>query len=188
MADEIFYRTSGGGVTFSGGEPTLYPEYVGEIAGALRKNGVHVAIETAGTFDFDEFAGKLLPFVDLIYFDIKIIDNNKYRQCAGGDNRIPLENFRRLREYPGVTVVPSVPLVHGLTATGGNLAAIARFLRDTNGVAPVFRPYHPGAEAKRRLLGDAVIPRTAAPDAPLSAREERSAQRFFTRAVSPEPG
>lgn len=86
LCDHIFYVTSKGGITFSGGEPTLYMDYVGEVAKQLKKDGVHVAIETSGIFNLAEFKTKLLPYIDLILFDIKLLDHRKHKQYTGKSN------------------------------------------------------------------------------------------------------
>ena len=79
MRDRVFYETSQGGVTFSGGEPTLYPDYVAEVMKKLRlkSNSIHLAIQTSGMFDFSEFEKKLLPSLDLIFYDLKLFDPQK---------------------------------------------------------------------------------------------------------------
>ncbi len=82
----IFYETSQGGVTFSGGEPTLYVDYVGEVIKGLKKDNIHVAIQTAGTFDVSEFRSKLLPYVDLIFYDLKFIDPVVHKKYTGQSN------------------------------------------------------------------------------------------------------
>jgi len=93
LSDHIFYETSKGGVTFSGGEPTLYMDYVGEVMKELKANNIHIAIETSGMFNLDEFKTKLLPYINLIYYDIKLYDPRKHEQYTGKSNKQILSNL-----------------------------------------------------------------------------------------------
>jgi len=129
--DLPFFETSGGGVTLSGGEPTLYMEYTAELLARLREMGVHTFLETCGLFDLDEFERKVLPLVDTIYFDLKIINPESHREQCGVSNETILENFkslygRHLEGWP--EVLPRIPLIPGITATDENLKALADFL------------------------------------------------------------
>ncbi len=90
--DEIFYRTSGGGVTLSGGEAVLQTEGCAELLKELKGHGIHTALETAGYYS-REALEKVLPYVDLFLFDLKMMDAEKHRFYTGVDNRQILENF-----------------------------------------------------------------------------------------------
>ncbi len=97
---EPFFDTSKGGVTFSGGEPTLYLTFLAEAAKALREKGVHVLLETCGQLHFETFIELVYPHVDLIYYDIKIMDSQMQKKYCGLPNEIILENFKKLyRKY-----------------------------------------------------------------------------------------
>ena len=87
---EIFYRASGGGVTFSGGEATAQPEFLAELAGALYDEGISLAIETCGQFDFDRLA-PVLARMDRIFMDLKLLDPVRHRQYTGADNGLILQ-------------------------------------------------------------------------------------------------
>jgi pyruvate formate lyase activating enzyme len=129
--DLPFFRTSGGGVTFSGGEPTLYMEYAARLLARLDEMGVHTLLETCGLFDLAEFERQILPLISTIYFDLKIIDPESHRRQCGVSNEIILENFSSLyRGYleGGPEVLPRIPLIPGITATDENLEALAGFL------------------------------------------------------------
>ena len=153
MADRIFYETSKGGITFSGGEPTLYMDYVGKVMKELKANNLHVAIETCGMFDLAEFKARLLPYIDLILFDIKLLDSDKHQCYTGKHNKQILRNFVDLVKESDVKIVPRVPLVPGITATSDNLTQIAAFLKN-RGCSPCrFLPYNPGGIAKRIAIG-----------------------------------
>ena len=77
--DRSFFRNSGGGVTFSGGEPTLYPEYLAEVARMLREGGTQVLLETCGDFPWEPFDRLLRPLLDRIWIDLKIVDDEQHR-------------------------------------------------------------------------------------------------------------
>ena len=76
LSDMDFYKTSGGGVTFSGGEPTLHVEFLFELLTRCKSHSIHTNIETNGYFSWEKFK-TILPLLDLVFFDIKIIDKNK---------------------------------------------------------------------------------------------------------------
>ena len=156
LQDKIYYESSSGGVTFSGGEPTLYMDYIREVCRRLKDEGVHTALQTCGYFDYERFRELLLPYIDLIYFDIKIFDDEEHKRFTGKSNRIILENFQRLiheelRE--DVRVLPRVPLVEGITATEDNLSQIASFFHQHNIRECEFLPYNPSGIDKWERLG-----------------------------------
>lgn len=154
LRDMVFYETSGGGVTFSGGEPLCYPVYVGEIAKRLKEEGISVAVETCGYFDYEAFCRWVLPWVDSVFFDLKLMKEEEHIQYTGVSNRKILDNFRRLAEEGGkVRLTPRTPLIPGITDTEENLDAVRRFLSELSGtLKPVLLPYSGGGERKRRML------------------------------------
>lgn len=130
--DLPFFRTSGGGVTLSGGEPTLFMEYAGELLARLKEAGVNTLLETCGLFDFEAFERGVLPHLDTVYFDLKLMDPGQHARHCGTGNEVILENFRRLTAATAdgaPDVLARLPLVPGITATGANLEAVAEFLR-----------------------------------------------------------
>jgi pyruvate formate lyase activating enzyme len=153
LKDHLFYEASGGGVTFSGGEPTLFMDYVGIVAKELRKKGIHITIQTSGYFDLKAFTGKLLPYVDLIYFDIKIVDPQKHRYWTGKDNHRILENFIQLAKLPEINIVPRIPLVPSITATEENLEQAGSLLKNTGCTECELLSYNLGGILKRTFLG-----------------------------------
>jgi pyruvate formate lyase activating enzyme len=153
LRDRHFFAASGGGVTFSGGEPTLRMDYLGAALAALKAENLHTAIQTSGMFDYDNFSRKVLPFSDLIMFDIKFIDAALHARYTGQDNRLILENLRRLTREAGSRVLPRVPLVPGITATEGNLREIASLLAQLGYSRCDLLPYNPAGVEKLRALG-----------------------------------
>jgi pyruvate formate lyase activating enzyme len=130
--DIPFFKNSGGGVTLSGGEPTLFMEFAGELAAGLRKRSIPVLLETCGFFNYDTFMERMYPSLDMVYFDIKIIDKEAHRNLCGQPNDVILDNFRKLHRAflnGGIPILPRVPLIPGLTDTDENLTALSSFLR-----------------------------------------------------------
>ncbi len=128
LRDRVFYETSDGGVTLSGGEPTLWPGYCGELLRGLKANGIHTAVQTCGYFDYSAFEKELLPWIDLVMYDIKIIGPEEHRQHTGRDNKKILENFIRLSKE-NIELIPRVPLIPGFTTSEENLSGISNFVR-----------------------------------------------------------
>ena len=139
-----------GGITFSGGEPLLQSEFVGEVIDLLP--GVHILLDTSGFGDQKDFVC-LAARCDLVYFDLKLIDSAAHRQYTHQDNGLILYNL----EVLGASVKPfvvRVPLVPGVTDTDANLAAIARSVHGLPGLLRVeLLPYNRAAGAKYPAAG-----------------------------------
>lgn len=95
LADKEYYLMSDGGVTFSGGEPLLYPNYLLEVFKGLKKAGIKIAIDTAGYWAFAEIK-ELFQFVDTILFDVKCFDAGLHQQLTGKNNQLILENLKKV--------------------------------------------------------------------------------------------
>lgn len=157
LMDRHFFAASGGGVTLTGGEPTLGMEYAGELARILKQFDVHLTLETCGHFDWEPFRERLLPFVDLVFYDLKLMDPEEHRRRTGKGNELILANLLKLKETGGPQVIVRTPLIPGITDGMANLQGIHDFLRSSglrehrllpfNPLLPAFR--HPGAEPCR---------------------------------------
>jgi len=152
LRDQIFYRHSGGGVTFSGGEPTAQPQALCALARLCRDRGLHTCLETCGFFPWEAIEGTL-PALDLILFDLKHLDSGRHRELTGAGNELVLENFRRL-VAAGKQVVARFPLLPGVNDDPAHLARLGDFLQ---GCAPGQRldllPYHRLGNGKYGSLG-----------------------------------
>ena len=156
LRDKPFYDTSGGGVTLSGGEPTLFTGFAGELAARLKAGGIHILLETCGLFDLARFDESLYPYLDLIYFDIKLMDAALHAHYCGVANETILYNFRALHaraQNGGVPVVPRTPLIPGITDTPENIHAIADFLSSCGVGEARLLPYHPLWQEKNEKIG-----------------------------------
>ncbi len=156
IRDKPFYDVSGGGVSFSGGEPTLFMEFAGRLLQALKSNGVRTLLQTCGLFNLRPFDGKMYPWLDTIYFDLKIFDRENHARYCGAGNEVILANFRELARRShdgGVPLIPRTPLIPGITDTTENLQAIAAFLVECDVHQAKLLPYHPLWQEKNRMLG-----------------------------------
>ncbi|MDT8273360.1 MAG: glycyl-radical enzyme activating protein [Desulfomonilia bacterium] len=155
-ADIPFFTTSGGGVTLSGGEPTLYMPYISNLMRQLRHMGVSTLIETCGLFNLETFMELCYPVCDLIYFDIKLLDAQEHKRLCGATNDVILKNFIQLSRTCAEEkkhLLPRVPLIPGITATEQNLTAIATFLRETGHEKVELLPYNPLWSEKLEKIG-----------------------------------
>jgi pyruvate formate lyase activating enzyme len=141
---------SQGGVTFSGGEPLAQAAFVAEVIDQL--DGLHVVLDTSGyadAADFDLVTAK----VDLVLFDVKLIDAEQHRRWTGVDNKLILENLQRLGQS-GKPMIVRVPLVPDVTATRKNLRAIAAQVEALPGVQSIeLLPYNRAAGGKYAACG-----------------------------------
>jgi pyruvate formate lyase activating enzyme len=152
LRDIPFYRHSGGGVTLSGGECTLFPDYLESLLKRLKAEGVHIVLQTSGCFDYGPFEKKILPYIDLIYYDIKTVDSWTHRKYIGKPDWRILNNFRSLVRERRDAVYARIPLVPGITATQENLSATVDFLCDVVAKNVTLLPYNPmGMEMTDRL-------------------------------------
>lgn len=153
LADKPYYTCSNGGVTFSGGEPLGFISYLKDILPALKKEKIHVAIQTSGYFDYDQCYKTLSKYVDLIFFDIKILNREEHEKIIGKPNDKILSNFEKLLSS-GIKITPRVPLVPGYTATKDNLKGIARYFRDLEVKECEFIYYNPSSDGKVNPLSN----------------------------------
>ena len=127
-----FYDISGGGVTLSGGEPTLSLEFISKLLKKLKSEGIYTLIETNGLFDFRRFKSLILPFLDVIYMDIKFINQEVHKKYCGVSNKVILENFSKLLDLSSCgkfTIIPRTPLIPNITDTDENVQSIIQFLK-----------------------------------------------------------
>jgi pyruvate formate lyase activating enzyme len=167
ITDKPFYDNSGGGVTCSGGEPTMHMAFLGGLLEALKRKGVHTLIETCGLFDPAGFKELVLPFTDAIYMDLKLLDPDRHRAYCGAGNEVILDNLVALHTLSlggKFAFLPRMPLVPGITATSENIAAAARFLKKHRIGRLQLLPYNPLWGEKMIKLG---LPNPYAKDHPL---------------------
>ena len=153
-ADRLFYERSGGGITFSGGEPLFQADFVAAVARRLKALGIHTAMETS-LFVKWESIEQLLPVIDLFIVDLKLADPARHAECTGQDNAPILANARRLAaQLAGLgRLLFRVPLIPGFTTEPGNLAAVASFAASIDPAVPVqLMNFNPLAAAKYQRM------------------------------------
>lgn len=156
LPDKPFFDVSGGGVTLSGGEATMHMDFVSELARELKKKEIHILLETCGRFELSRFLDRLYPYVDTIYFDLKIMDSKAHQRYCGQPNEGILQNFRALAHSmasDGKTLLPRTPLIPGITDTDENIAAIASFLNSLGIKHGALLPYNPLWQDKLHKMG-----------------------------------
>jgi len=143
-----FFEHSGGGVTLTGGEVTCQVEFARAVLAGCKAEGTHTAMETNGACPWEDLA-QLLPYADLVLYDLKLMDDAAHRRWTGASNRQVLENAARLG---GRNVQVRVPLIPGITDTDGNLSAIFGFMREAGLKRVALLPYNASAAAKYEWL------------------------------------
>lgn len=132
LQDRLYYRESGGGVTFSGGECTLQSDFMIQLAKACHAEGIQTALETNLYLPF-ALLSPVLCEMDLIMFDIKLFDDTKHREYTNVGNTLVLENALKADSL-GIPMIVRTPLIPGVTDTAQNIQAILDFLSTIHNV------------------------------------------------------
>jgi len=152
LRDKVFYETSGGGVTLSGGDPIVQCAFSRELLKKCKVIGLHTAIETAANCQWRTLAS-LLPVVDLVMMDIKHIDLEKHENATGVSNAKILENAVQLSKVNKPLIV-RVPIIPGINDSSGEVEAIAEFVREFPNLQYLeLLPFHRLGEGKYLALG-----------------------------------
>ena len=139
--DTIYYDQSGGGVTFSGGEPLQQVEFLAALLERCKEHEIHTAVDTSGLAAWGHFK-KILPFTNLFLYDLKVMDEEKHRLYTGISNRLILENLQNLTET-GARVTVRIPIIPKLNDDEMNLEATIVFLSSLERIQNVdLLPYH----------------------------------------------
>ena len=152
LKDEIFYQTSGGGVTFSGGEPLYQAGFVRQVAEQVKSVGIHTALDTAGEVSWCRFE-EVLDVIDLILYDIKTADRALHKRLTGRDNDLILANARLLagRDIPLHIRLVMVP---GVNDGLDDIKARMEFIAELDTVKQInLLPYHRYGVGKYARLG-----------------------------------
>ncbi len=149
--DTLFYDQSGGGVTFSGGEPFVQPQFLLEMLEGCRRRRIHTAVDTCGMADREMLLASV-GLVNLFLFDIKILDEERHRLFTGVSNRKILQNLAALVEARA-NVWIRIPLVPGVNDDPAHLQHVGRLLADLRLSRVDVLPYHRAGTAKYPALG-----------------------------------
>ena len=133
LRDKAFYDQSGGGVTYSGGEPALQADFFIETTKLLKKDSVHVALDTAGNIPWETLA-PLVEAVDMVLYDIKTFDNTLHKHFTGTDNALILENARLIAEMKKSMIIRMI-LVPGINDNIEEIERRLNFVSDLGNAA-----------------------------------------------------
>ncbi|MBE6895611.1 MAG: glycyl-radical enzyme activating protein [Ruminococcaceae bacterium] len=148
LSDKDYYFATGGGVTFSGGECMLYPEFIAELAKKCTNSGIHVAVDTAGNVPWDHFE-KILEYVDCFLYDIKALDSDLHKSGTGVGNGLILDNLDRLIQT-GRSVIIRTPVIPGYN-DGAEKDRISSYC-SARGLKHELLEYHAIAESKKAAV------------------------------------
>lgn len=175
LKDRIFYDQSGGGASFSGGEPLAQPEFLVALLEACRDLEIHTTVDTCGYGQWEHLES-VAGLTDLFLYDLKVMDDSRHQRLTGVSNLLILENLRLLgRIHSNIWV--RVPIVPGINDNREDLDAVASFAAAISGVRQVnLLPYHRSGLHKARRLGQSY-PLADTPQ-PSVAQMEEYKERF----------
>lgn len=152
--DKEFYRETGGGVTFSGGEVTAQADYVREVEKLCVSKKIDVAIDTCGYADYQALES-LCREAKTILYDLKCIDSQRHKSLTGVGNELILENLRRLAEDTEMRqkIIIRMPLIHPVNDSREDMEKIIALLKDLELKTVNLIPYHELGTAKARSMG-----------------------------------
>lgn len=151
LKDKVFYETSGGGVTLSGGEPLFQPEALKALLVELKQEGLHVALDTSGYGKW-QVIEEIQDKVDLFLFDLKQFDSDKHKQATGVPVTEILENYKRL-QGSGARLWVRLPMIPNYNMDKEQIAELQAFLTQYPPEQVNLLPYHGVASRKYELLG-----------------------------------
>ncbi|MGL4206162.1 MAG: glycyl-radical enzyme activating protein [Aeromonadaceae bacterium] len=150
--DLPFYRRSGGGLTLSGGEPFMQPEFAAAVLAAAKQEGIHTAVESCLHVPWSYIAPALSD-LDLLLADLKSVDEDRFKLWCGGSAQRVMSNFRRLKAL-GVPVIVRVPLIPEFNCDAQSLLPLLDFVAEASSARQIhFLPYHTYGRHKYQQLG-----------------------------------
>ena len=181
LKDRVFFDQSGGGVTFSGGEPLMQPDFLLALLKRCKEEGLATTVDTSGFAPWDVLES-IFPLVDAFLYDVKLMDDARHQRYVGASNRIVLENLARLApvmESLRRTVIARIPLIPGINDDEQNIRSTGEFLRSSGVSQASVLPYHHlGADKYRRLGRDYALPGMASPSAQALRRAAETLEGF----------
>lgn len=149
--DLVFFEESGGGVTFSGGEPLSQPDFLIFLLEEMKSSMIHTAIDTTG-YARRSVLESIIPYTDLFLYDLKVMDPDKHKKFTGVDNRLILENLNLILDN-GKDVKIRFPLIPGYNDDEKNIIQMIRFLEQFKVLPEIdILPYHRLGISKYRKL------------------------------------
>jgi pyruvate formate lyase activating enzyme len=186
LEDAPYYRTSGGGVTLSGGEPALWGGFCAELLALAKSAGIHTALETAGNYPYENLR-EFIKYVDLVLFDLKAYSDAIYSKHIRGDRRTIFKNLEKL-DCEGVPIIVRTPVVGGANDSELEIEAIARHIAGLKNIMYYqLIPYHALGRAKYDALDMPFDDAYFTPDAALIDSLERACGRHI-KVFNPRSG
>lgn len=178
--DSGFYSQSGGGITLSGGECLMQPEFCAALLQEAHARGINTAIETAGNVPW-KFMAQVLPYVDTMLHDYKLTGPAEHRRWTGAGNARIQNNFHRAYErFPGINFIARIPLIPGVNDDEAHIDAVLDAVLPWPNVSALeLLPYHGYGDNKYGLLGKVHAPEVFSP--PSSGRLEQLRRRIAAR-------
>lgn len=178
--DNSFFDESGGGVTFSGGDPLLQHDFLLAVLKACREKEIHTAVDTSGAFSWQSVA-EIMPYVDLFLYDLKVMDPRRHKDLTGVANRRILDNLRKLSAL-GQKIMIRVAVIPGVNDDEENMRLIAEFVSSLPQVEGLsLLPYHGSAAHKYTGLGRSYEMADAVPP---TAERMGDLARLFERTIA----
>lgn len=156
IRDKVFYEVSGGGITISGGEPMCQEDFTFALLKEAKKNNLHTVLDTNGNFKWKDFK-PLIPYIDMIRYDMKIMDPKKHEQYTGIDNHQILENFKKLIMFDKINLIVSFPVINRVNDKVENIDDMINFIKYVGKKVKInVLPYHSFYVSKLKKLGKSV--------------------------------
>ena len=157
LDDKAYYDESGGGVTLSGGEPVLQVDFCENLLKRIKSEGIHTTIQTAGFYPY-ELLERLLPYLDLVMYDIKGISSEIFDTHIHADPSLAIENLKQL-DKKNIPIIVRTPCVAGVNDSPQEIERIAQMLSELKNVQYFsLIPYHGLAKVKYDILDQEFIP------------------------------
>lgn len=153
--ERVFFDQSGGGVTFSGGEPLIHSKMLIELLDECHRRKIHTAVDTAGNVK-TEIILEVAKRTDLFLYDLKLMDSEMHKKWVNSSNEMILKNLKAISEL-GIKITIRIPLIGGVNDTVENIEQTAKFISELSGEAKEVNllPYHNIAQNKYMKLGKA---------------------------------
>jgi glycyl-radical enzyme activating protein len=151
LMDIKFYEASGGGVTLSGGEPLLQPQFCADILRECKQRDIHTIVDTAGNIGFSAFE-KVIDYTDVFYFDLKTTDEQMYKSYTGAELNRVLSNLQTLCSSNHEVVV-RIPVIPGFNDTGDAAEKLSELIEKAGAANVSLLPFHRLGTAKYEALG-----------------------------------
>jgi pyruvate formate lyase activating enzyme len=162
--DKVFYEKTGGGITCSGGECLLQPEFLENLLRLCKTKLFHTAVDTAGDADFSVIE-RILPYTDLFLYDFKCISSGRHKEGTGVDNQRILHNLSELLTFYPQKVRIRIPIIPGFNDSENEIQSMASFLSRFNAPEKIeLIPYHRLGEIKLKFLGYPLLENMEMPD------------------------